>query len=152
MSMSVLPTMVTVTITVQTTRDPIPALAKEDTLYREMQSLAKVRTIYTMLSLKIDFSFWSTILQNVRILNVRIHDKSSPYNIKYACFWIFSIDFSLQLYLVLHPFQGGGGRTQVQRGPHLRYIFGGRRGLFLSPPHVRNFVKEGYFFVPRHEA
>ena len=39
--------------------------------------------------------------------------------------------------------------TQVQRGPHLRYVFRGRRGLFLRPAHVRDFVKEGYFFVPR---
>ena len=37
-------------------------------------------------------------------------------------------------------------------GPHLRYVFRGRRGLFLRPPHVRDFVKEGYFFVPRYEV
>ena len=48
--------------------------------------------------------------------------------------------------------RGGGGGTQVQRGPHLRYVFSGRRGLFLRPPHVRDFVKEGYFFVPRYEV
>ena len=50
---------------------------------------------------------------------------------------------------------GGGGGTQVQRGgggAHLRYVFRGRRGLFLRPPHVRNFVKQGYFFVPRYEV
>ena len=29
-------------------------------------------------------------------------------------------------------------------GPQPRYIFRGRRGLFLRPPHVRDFVKEGY--------
>ena len=47
-----------------------------------------------------------------------------------------------------------GGGTQVQRagGSHLRYVFRGRRGLFLRPPHVRDFVKEGYFFVPRYEV
>ena len=46
-----------------------------------------------------------------------------------------------------------GGGTQVQRagGSHLRYVFRGR-GLFLRPPHVRDFVKEGYFFVPRYEV
>ena len=51
---------------------------------------------------------------------------------------------------------GGGGGTQVQRGggggAHLRYVFRGRRGLFLRPLHVRDFVKEGYFFVPRYEV
>ena len=46
----------------------------------------------------------------------------------------------------------GGGGTQVQRGPHLRYVFRGGRGLFSRPPHVRDFVKEGYFFVPRCEV
>ena len=37
-------------------------------------------------------------------------------------------------------------------GPHLRYVFHGRRGLFLRPLHVRDFVKEGYFFAPRYEV
>ena len=41
----------------------------------------------------------------------------------------------------IRPRGGGGG------GGHLRYVFRGRRGLFLRPPHVRDFVKEGYFFV-----
>ena len=35
---------------------------------------------------------------------------------------------------------------------HLRYVFHGRRGLYLRPPHVRDFVKEGYFFVPRYQG
>ena len=43
----------------------------------------------------------------------------------------------------------GGGAIRYRRGPHPRYIFRGRRGLFLRSPHVRDFVKEGYFFVPR---
>ena len=55
------------------------------------------------------------------------------------------------LFFIL-AFVPGGGEDQVQRGPHLRYVFRGRRGLFLRPPHVRNFVKEGYFFVPRYEV
>ena len=38
----------------------------------------------------------------------------------------------------------GGG--EVQRGAHLRYVFRGTWGLFLRHPHVRDFVKEGYFF------
>ena len=45
-----------------------------------------------------------------------------------------------------------GGALRYRRGPHLRYVFRGRRGLFLRPPHVRDFVKEGYFFVPRYEV
>ena len=50
---------------------------------------------------------------------------------------------------------GGGGGTQVQRGgggAHPRYVFRGGRGISLRPPHVRDFVKEGYFFVPRYEV
>ena len=46
----------------------------------------------------------------------------------------------------------GGGALRYLGGPHLRYVFSGRRGLFLRPPHVRDFVKEGYFFVPRYEV
>ena len=42
---------------------------------------------------------------------------------------------------------GGGGALRYRGWP--RYVFRGRRGLFLRPPHVRDFVKEGYFFVPR---
>ena len=40
---------------------------------------------------------------------------------------------------------GGGGGAPSYRGG--RYEFRGRRGLFLIPPHVRFFVKEGYFFL-----
>ena len=47
---------------------------------------------------------------------------------------------------------GGGGALRYRGGPHLRYVFRGRRGLFLRRPHVRDFVKEGYFFVPRYEV
>ena len=42
---------------------------------------------------------------------------------------------------------GGGGGTQVQRGPAPALLVS-----FLRPPHVRDFVKEGYFFVPRYEV
>ena len=45
-----------------------------------------------------------------------------------------------------HP-GGGGGALRYRGGPHPRYVF-----LFLRPPHVRDFVKEGYFFVPRYEV
>ena len=27
-----------------------------------------------------------------------------------------------------------------------------KKGSFLRPPHVRDFIKEGYFFVPRYEV
>ena len=44
------------------------------------------------------------------------------------------------------------GALRYRGGPHLSYVFRGRRGLFLRPPHVRDFVKEGYCFVPRCEV
>ena len=47
---------------------------------------------------------------------------------------------------------GGGGAVRYRVGPHLRYVFRGRRDLFLRPPHVRDFVKEGYFLVPRYKV
>ena len=58
----------------------------------------------------------------------------------------------------IKPGGGGGGGggvagcTQVQRGaaPSLRILR--KKGSFLRPPHVRDFVKEGYFFVSRYEV
>ena len=47
---------------------------------------------------------------------------------------------------------GGGGALRYRGGPHRRYVFRGRRGLIFRPPHVRDFVNEGYFFVPRYEV
>ena len=41
-----------------------------------------------------------------------------------------------------------GGGTQVQRGAAPSLRISRRRGLFLRPPHVRDFVKEGYFLYP----
>ena len=40
--------------------------------------------------------------------------------------------------------EGGGGRTCV--------TYFAEKGSFLRPPHVRDFVKEGYFFVLRYEV
>ena len=40
---------------------------------------------------------------------------------------------------------GGGGALRYRGGPHLSYVFRGRRGLFLRPPHVRDLVKKGTF-------
>ena len=49
------------------------------------------------------------------------------------------------------PGGGGGGALRYRGGAQLRYVCG-TRGLFLRHPHVRDFVKEGYFFVPRYEV
>ena len=65
---------------------------------------------------------------------------------------LYFIWFVLLLLYSQYTYSTIPGGTQVQRGPHLRYVFRGRRGLFLGPPHVRDFVKEGYFFVPRYEV
>ena len=40
---------------------------------------------------------------------------------------------------------GGGGALRYRGGPHLRYVFRRKRGLFSRPPHVRDILKEGYF-------
>ena len=50
------------------------------------------------------------------------------------------------------PGGGGGGGTQVQRGAAPALRISRKKGSFLRPPHVRDFVKEGYFFVPRYEV
>ena len=47
---------------------------------------------------------------------------------------------------------GGGGGTQVQRGASPSLRISQKKVFFLRPPHVRDFVKEGYFFVPRYEV
>ena len=57
----------------------------------------------------------------------------------------------LELFVKRREFLAGSGFL-LGGGPHPRYIFRRRRGLFLRPPHVRDFVKEGYFFVPRYEV
>ena len=44
------------------------------------------------------------------------------------------------------------GGTQVQRGAAPALRISRKKGSFLRPPHVRDFVKEGYFFVPRYEV
>ena len=46
----------------------------------------------------------------------------------------------------------GGGGTQVHRGAAPSLRISRKKGSFLRPPHVRDFVKEGYFFVPRYEV
>ena len=51
-----------------------------------------------------------------------------------------------------YPGGGGGGGTQVQRGAAPSLHISRKKGSFLRPPHVRVFVKEGYFFVPRYEV
>ena len=51
------------------------------------------------------------------------------------------------------PGRGGGGALRYRGGggaPAL--LISQKKGSFLRPPHVRDFVKEGYFFVPRYEV
>ena len=45
---------------------------------------------------------------------------------------------------------GGGGGNQVQRGAAHTLCILRKKGSFLRPPHVRDFVKVTYFFVPRY--
>ena len=48
---------------------------------------------------------------------------------------------------------GGGGGALRYRGARTCVTYFGEEGVFfLRPPHVRDFVKEGYFFVPRYEV
>ena len=44
---------------------------------------------------------------------------------------------------------GGGGGSGIEGAtPALR--ISRKKGSFLRPPHVRDFVKEGYFFLPKY--
>ena len=52
----------------------------------------------------------------------------------------------------LIPGGGGGGGTQEQRGAAPALRISRKKGSFLRPPHVRDLVNEGYFFVPRYEV
>ena len=46
---------------------------------------------------------------------------------------------------------GGGGHSGTEgAAPALGIL--PKKGSFLRPPDVRDFVKEGYFFVPRYEV
>ena len=46
--------------------------------------------------------------------------------------------------------RGGGGHSGTEGAAHALRI-SRKKGYFLRPPHVRDLVKEGYFFVPRYE-
>ena len=46
---------------------------------------------------------------------------------------------------------GGGGHSGTEGGRTFVAYFA-EEGSFLRPPHVRDFVKQGYFFVPRYEV
>ena len=39
----------------------------------------------------------------------------------------------------------------TKRGAAPALLIAQKKRSFLRPPHVRHFVKEGYFFVPRNE-
>ena len=43
---------------------------------------------------------------------------------------------------------GGGVGTQVERGGAPALHISRKKVFFLRPPHVRDFVKEGYFLYP----
>ena len=45
----------------------------------------------------------------------------------------------------------GGGHTCTEGG-RTRVTYFAAEGAFSRPPHVRDFVKEGYFFVPRYKS
>ena len=47
---------------------------------------------------------------------------------------------------------GGGGGHSGTEGGRTRVTYFAEEGVFLRPPHFRDFVKEGYFFVPRYEV
>ena len=51
---------------------------------------------------------------------------------------------------MLYAAWGGGHSGTEGAAPSLR--ISRKKGSFLRPPHVRDFVKEGYFFVPRYEV
>ena len=42
--------------------------------------------------------------------------------------------------------------TQVHTGAAPALRISRKKGSLLRPPYVRDFVKEGYFFVPRYEV
>ena len=59
-----------------------------------------------------------------------------------------SISITLEITYSVQP----GGGTQVQRGAAPALRISRKTGSFLRPPHVRDLVKEGYFFEPRYEV
>ena len=58
---------------------------------------------------------------------------------------VFILSFTAH-YIQRHGAEGGGGG-----GAHAIHI-SRKKGSFLRPPHVRDLVKEGSFFVPRYEV
>ena len=50
----------------------------------------------------------------------------------------------------VNPCPAGG--SQVQSGATPALHISRKKGSFLRPLHVRDFVKEGYLFVPRYEV
>ena len=80
----------------------------------------------------------------------KTHDNRYSMSINLILTWnLFSVAYYLYRYF---DSGGGGGALRYRGGHHPRDLFRGRRGLFFRPPHVRDFVKGGYFFVPRYEV
>ena len=50
------------------------------------------------------------------------------------------------------PPGGGRGVHSGTEGGLARVTYSAEEGVFLRPPHVRDFVKEWYFFIPRYEV
>ena len=61
-------------------------------------------------------------------------------------------DIYIYIYAYTRYIYAGGGGTQVHKGAAPALRISRKKGSFLRPPHVRDFVKEGYFFVPRYEV
>ena len=54
----------------------------------------------------------------------------------------------MQLPITTIQTPGGGGALRYRGGRTFVTYFAEEWGLFLRPPHVRDFVKEGYFLYP----
>ena len=47
---------------------------------------------------------------------------------------------------------GGGGHSCRYRGAAPALRISRKKVSFLRPPHVRDFITDGYFFVPRYDV
>ena len=87
---------------------------------------------------------------------VKVQNHDPIYHQLYALrvvFWhVPRTNIADEVRLIIIPGGGGGGHSDTEGGgaPSLR--ISRKKGSFLRPPHVRDFVKEGYFCVPRYEV
>ena len=68
--------------------------------------------------------------------------------------WVLSESYPMNTNTTgLRPGGGGGGALSGTQGGRTLVTYFAEEGVFFwRPPHVRDFVKEGYFFVPRYEV